>query len=124
MKGLDILIFIDNKPVAAQTSCHLNRQTRTADIGDKIALDWDDYAIGAKGWSINCSGVYVVNDAALESLEDAWFNGNPVDIQLKKDGVLSFSGQAIITYFPITAPFNMDFTYSLTLQGKGELTRV
>lgn len=124
MRGLDILISVGDKPLCAQASCQLMRQTRTADISNKIDLDWDDFAVGSKSWSVSCSGAYVVNDEAMVELENAYINGLPVDVKFSKENVIMFSGQAIITAFPLTATFNNDITYALTLQGKGELTRV
>ena len=124
MRGLDVLVSIDNKPLCAQVSCSLNRQTRTTDISNKIELDWDDFAVGSKSWSVSCSGAYVVNDEAMVELENAYLNGTPVEVMLAKDGVISLKGTGIITGFPLTATFNQDISYALTIQGKGELTRV
>lgn len=123
MKGLDILIYINGKVVGAQASAQLNRTTKIVDISNKITLDWDNFAIGSKSWSVSCAGVYIVDDEAFQALETAYFEGNPVEVEFKKEGVLTMKGQAIITSFPLNAVFNNDLSYSINLQGKGALTK-
>lgn len=123
MKGLDILIYINGKVVGAQASAQLNRTTKIVDISNKITLDWDNFAIGSKSWSVSCAGAYIVNDEAFQALETAYFEGNPVEVEFKKEGVLTMKGQAIITSFPLNAVFNNDLSYSINLQGKGALTK-
>ena len=92
------------------------------DISNKITLDWDNFAIGSKSWSVSCAGAYIVDDEAFQALETAYFEGNPVEVEFKKEGVLTMKGQAIITSFPLNAVFNNDLSYSINLQGKGALT--
>lgn len=123
MKGLDILIYINGKVVGAQASAQLNRTTKIVDISNKITLDWDNFAIGSKSWSVSCAGAYIVDDEAFLALETAYFEGNPVEVEFKKEGVLTMKGQAIITSFPLNAVFNNDLSYSINLQGKGALTK-
>lgn len=123
MKGLDILIYINGKVVGAQASAQLNRTTKIVDISNKITLDWDNFAIGSKSWSVSCAGAYIVDDEAFQVLETAYFEGNPVEVEFKKEGVLTMKGQAIITSFPLNAVFNNDLSYSINLQGKGALTK-
>ena len=123
MKGLDILIYINGKVVGAQASAQLNRTTKIVDISNKITLDWDNFAIGSKSWSVSCAGAYIVDDEAFQALETAYFEGNPVKVEFKKEGALTMKGQAIITSFPLNAVFNNDLSYSINLQGKGALTK-
>jgi predicted secreted protein len=120
MKGLDVLLKVGDEPVAAQQDAKLTRGTRTADISDKIELKWDDFAAGAKYWSIQCSGAYVLDDKGLKALETAFLNGEVIEVTLSN----GYIGKAIITSFPIGATFNKDVTYSLVLQGKGALEEV
>ena len=46
-----------------------------------------------------------------------------LDIKIS-DGTWGYKGKAIITDFPIDAPYDDAATYSLTLQGTGELSAV
>jgi len=122
MRGLDCLLSIGGNAVAAQMDASLSRATRTGDVTDRIAMTWENYLPGLRSWSVVCQGAYVVSDAALIALEDAFANGEVVDIELGQEGH-KYKGQGIITSFPIGATYNKDVTYSINLQGKGALER-
>lgn len=123
MKGFDVLIKVDDTPVAAQINADLRRSATTSDISNLIALDWADSLVHLKNWSVDCRGAYVVNDEGLEALEDAFAKGAEVELLLESPS-LKYKGKAIITNFPIGAMFNQDMTYQLTFVGKGELKKI
>ena len=60
---------------------------------------------------------------ALKQLETAFNQNTVVDVKIS-DGTWGYQGKAIITDFPIEAPYDYAATYSLTLQGTGELSAV
>lgn len=123
MKGFDVLITINGKPVGAQLNADLRRAAITSDISNLIALDWADSLVHLKNWSVQCSGAYVVDDEGLEALEDAFAKGAEVELQIESPS-LKYKGKAVITNFPIGAMFNKDMTYNLTFTGKGSLERI
>ena len=76
-----------------------------------------------KEWSIDNDGLYVPNDESHTILSQAFENGDPVCIKVingkTKKGM--FGGLAVITDYPIEAPYDDAVTYSLTLDGMGRL---
>ena len=123
MKSLNVLLSIDGKAVAAQQNARLNRQARLADITDRIALEWEDYLAGTRAWTVTCDGAYVIDDEALDTLEQYFIEGKPLEVKITNESNLTYTGKAIITSFPIGATYNKDVSYSLTLQGKGALSK-
>ena len=123
MKGFDVLVTIDGKPVAAQLNADLRRAATTSDISNLIALDWADSLVHLKSWSVQCTGAYIVDDEALMALEDAFAKGADVELKIESPS-LKYKGKAVITNFPIGATYNKDMTYNLTFIGKGPLERI
>lgn len=80
-------------------------------------------APGSKEWSIDNDGLYVPNDESHTVLSQAFENGDPVCIKVingkTKKGM--FGGLAVITDYPLEAPYDDAMTYSLTLEGMGAL---
>lgn len=123
MKSLNVLLSIDGKAVAAQQNARINRTARIADITNRIKLEWEDYLAGTRSWTVTCEGAYVIDDEALSTLEQYFIEGKPLEVKMTNEENLTYTGEAIITSFPIGAVFNRDVSYSLTLQGKGALSR-
>lgn len=122
MRGIDCLLSIAGKAVAAQSDASLNRQAALNDISDRIAMDWQSSLPGLKAWSVNCSGAYISDDEALAALEDAFAKGTKIEVLLSSDSI-SYKGEAYIMSFPVGATFNKDVTYTIMLQGVGALTK-
>ena len=120
-RGLDIKISIGETFLAGQRGATLNRSAETIDITNKVSAGWKEMITSVKEWSVDCDGVFVAGDAALEQLETAFNSNTVVDVKIT-DGTWGYKGKAIITDFPIEAPYDDAATYSLTLQGTGELT--
>lgn len=108
---------------AAQKGGTLNRSAETIDISSKDDYGWSSSIQGMKSWSMDLDGLFITSHKGLRLLEDAWYNGDCVRVRLRfPDGTI-YIGLAIITDFPIEAPFEDTVTYSMTLQGKGMLNR-
>ena len=122
MRGFDCLLSIGGKAVAAQINANINRNTRASDITNRIEMTWENYLSGTRNWTVQCNGAYVTDDEALVALEEAFSTGADVDVTLDS-GTVKYEGKAFITSFPIGAQYNKDVTYTLHLQGKGELVR-
>ena len=119
-RGLDIKISIGEQFLAGQRGATLNRSAETIDITNKVSAGWKEIITSVKEWSIDCDGVFVADDAALKALETAFNANTVVDVKIS-DGTWGYKGKAIITDFPIEAPYDDAATYSITLQGTGEL---
>ena len=119
-RGLDIRISIGENFLAGQRGATLNRSAETIDITNKVSAGWKESITSVKEWSVDCDGVFVADDVALKALETAFNANTVVDVKIS-DGTWGYKGKAIITDFPIDAPYDDAATYSLTLQGTGEL---
>lgn len=122
-RSVDISLYINNLPLGGQQSANLSRQSRLIDITNRINPEWEETLVGTKGWSVMCSGVYVVNDKALELLEDAFMNNKLITVSIDT-GFQTLQGQALITSFPLSVVFDREFKYTLNLLGTGPLERI
>lgn len=124
-KGLDIKISIienkQRKTLAGQRGATLNRSAEVIDVTNKISGGWKENIPSVKEWSVDCDGVFVIDDAALKLLETAFNESKEVIVELFDGTNWGYKGNAIITDFPIEAPYDDAVTYSLTLQGSGAL---
>ena len=119
-QGINVVLKIDGKPVGGQQNIQLNRSSSNIDITNKINGNWQENLYGLKTWSCSCSGVYVINDESLSLLEDCFMNNRDVEVVISV-GEKEYSGNAIITDFPVNSTFNQQFKYKITLLGNGEL---
>ena len=119
-QGIDVILYINDKAVAGQQNISLNRSSSPLDITNKITGDWQEQLIGLRTWSINCSGLYIVNSKSYSLLEDAFMNNNDIEVEIRiKDK--TYKGNAIITSFPLSAGYNGQFQYRVVLLGNGAL---
>lgn len=130
MAGKDILLAIWNMDgskllaISGQQGLTINRSAESIEITSKdTAGGWKSKIAGMKEWSIDNDGLYVPNDESHTILSNAFDKGDPVCIKVvngkTKKGM--FGGLAVITDYPIEAPFDDAMTYSLTLEGMGKL---
>ena len=110
--------------ISGQQGLTINRSADTIEISSKDTQGgWKSYLPGMKEWSIDNDGLYVPNDESHTILSQAFDNGDPVCIKVingkTKKGM--FGGLAVITDYPIEAPYDDAVTYSLTLDGMGRL---
>lgn len=127
--GKDILLCIwsiDGSQLLAisgQKGLTINRSADTIEITSKDTQGgWKSYLAGMKEWSIDNDGLFVPNDQSHQALSRAFNNGDPVCIKVVdgKRKVGMFGGLAVVTDYPIEAPYDDAVTYSITLSGMGE----
>jgi TP901-1 family phage major tail protein len=138
-KGVDFIIKIGSDVVACQRGGTLDRSADTIDVTCKSSTaptngEWKSFIPSLREWSISADGIYVVDDDALLALEEAFIDGTAVTVEFSdktKTGttagtgdLMGWSGSAIITSFPIESPYDDALTYSIELQGAGELQQV
>lgn len=119
-RGIDVILYIDNNPVAGQQTANLKLSMTPIDITNKINGSWKESLSGLRSWTISCTGVYVKNAASLRALEQAFMHNEEITVKILVDD-RAYSGQALITNFPLSANFNTQFKYTLALLGTGEL---
>ena len=119
-RSIDVVLMVNDIPVAGQQNASLTRSMTPIDITNKIFDSWKESLSGTKTWKVSCSGMYVKNAESYKALEDAFMNNKELSVKLIMDNH-SYVGQALITDFPLNAVFNNQFKYTLQLLGTGEL---
>lgn len=128
--GKDILLCIWSLDgtqllaISGQQGLTVNRSADSLEITSKDTQGgWKSYLAGMKEWSIDNDGLYVPNDQSHRILSQAFENGDPICVKVvdgkRKAGM--FGGLAVVTDYPIEAPYDDAVTYSITLSGMGPL---
>jgi len=110
--------------IAGQQGLTINRDKDTIEVTAKDAPGgWKQYLGGFKEWSIENDGVYVRSHDSHKKLKEAYEGDDPVLIKVtnQKAQTDMFGGLAIVTSYPIEAPYDDAVTYSISLQGTGAL---
>lgn len=131
IRGIDIMVSVNTgtaevpvyTAVGGQRGATLNRSSETIDVSNKVSGDWRKSISGLKEWSVDADGLLALSDAGFAALETAFNDSEEVLIQIAKGTDLVYSGEAIITDFPIEAPYDDVATYSVSFTGTGALTR-
>lgn len=128
--GKDILLSIWDTTgskllaVAGQQGLTINRDKDTIEITSKDTEGgWKEFLVGFKEWSIDNDGVYVRDHASHKLLRDIFNGDNPVLIKVTNQKAKTdvFGGMALLTSYPIEAPYDDAVTYTIALQGTGAL---
>lgn len=119
-RGLQILIYIDGEKVCGQKDAILNQTANFSDVSNRIEKKWEKSIVAERSWNIKCDGLVIKNADSFKKMETAFLNGTPIAIVLMDDDK-KFTGNALISSFPLTANYNDSFLYNITLTGTGEL---
>lgn len=128
--GKDILLALFDSTgesllaVAGQQGLTINRSKDTFEVNSKTtAGGWKSYLGGLKEWSIDNDGLYVQDHGSHKALTKAFHDDDFVCIKVinQKTKTALFGGIAIVSEYPIEAPYDDAVTYSLTLDGNGPL---
>nr|DAU37967.1 MAG TPA: major tail protein [Caudoviricetes sp.] len=131
LAGKDILLAIYNTDgskllaISGQQGLTINRSADSIEITSKdTAGGWKSKIAGMKEWSIDNDGLYVPGDESHTLLSAAFENSEPICLKVinGKTKVGMFGGLAVITDYPLEAPYDDAMTYSLSLEGMGALT--
>lgn len=119
-QGVDAILSIDGVILGGQKTAILNRTMSPINITNQINNDWQRNIAGTRAWSLTCGGMFIKGQEAFDALEKAFYDGKEVTVTLT-DNDRTYTGQAIITSFPVTANYNDAFMYSLIFLGTGPL---
>lgn len=119
-QGLDVVLYVNDIPVAGQLGVTLNRSQNSIDITNQINGQWSESLAGLKTWSLDCSGVYIKNQESYNLLEEAFMNDTNIQVKFSM-GNKQYTGDCLITSFPLQSNYNKRFKYSIKLLGNGEL---
>lgn len=135
MLGVDILLYVNTGTDAApvwtkvggQRGATLSESNEMIDTSSKDTPKNKTYEYGLGDWTIGCDGVYVVDETGYEKLKSASRNKEKIKVRMKETGGTGSNadeGMALISSRELDAPYDDTATYSVELQGSGEITAV
>ncbi|MGO5010793.1 phage major tail protein, TP901-1 family [Niallia sp. Sow4_A1] len=109
--------------IAGQQGLTINRDKDTIEVTSKDSEGWKQFIVGLKEWSIDNDGVYVRDHEAHKQLKTLYEGDEPFLIKVtnQKAKTDMFGGLALLTSYPIEAPYDDAVTYTISLQGTGAL---
>ena len=127
--GKDILLSIWDTTgstllaIAGQRGLTINRDKDTIEVTSKDSDGWKQFVVGLKEWSIDNDGVYVRDHNSHKKLKALFEADEPflVKVTNQKTQTDMFGGLALLTSYPIEAPYDDAVTYTIALQGTGAL---
>lgn len=128
--GKDVILAIFDSTganllaVSGQQGLTINRSADSIEVTSKDTKGgWKSKIAGMKEWSIDNDGLYVPNSDSHKALGKAFEDGSKICVKVinSKTNKGMFGGLAVITDYPIEAPYDDSVTYSLTLEGVGAL---
>lgn len=119
-RGIDVVLKINDIPVAGQTNATLTQMMKPIEITNKVYGEWSEYLTGIKSWKILGSGMYVLNSSSFDMLEDAFMNNKEIDVSVTL-GDKKYIGHGLITDYPLNSIYNAQFKYSVSILGTGPL---
>lgn len=137
VQGQDFMLYIGGVPVAHSQTCTLSP---TVEVRDRISKDTGKYKTKVAGlidWEVSsdalaCYGAVNYFDLyatmILRAAVVVKFSGRAVgdgteNYTAEVEDDFYYTGNAIITAMPMSAPNNADATFSITLAGTGELAQ-
>ena len=113
-QGNSIKVTVGSTLIGGQQGCSLNMETETSETTTKDSGVWAESEATGLSWSVDCDG--------LEALEEAWRTLAKVTVKYGTPEKYK-TGQAVITSLSQNSPSKEKTTYSVSLQGVGELTK-
>ena len=110
--------------VGGQRNSKLTEKADSIDVSDKSTGGWSSKLAGLKSWSIDLSGLVMLNDEGVDVLEIAFRAGMTVDVKLQYPDKSYQRGWAAITEFSKDVPHDGAATLSGTLEGNGPISEV
>lgn len=120
-QGNDIKISIGSTVIGGQQGASINMESETAETTTKDSGDWAEAEVVGLSWSVDLDGLVVIGDEGLKALKKAWRTKSLVDVKYGTPTNYE-SGKAIISSYSQNSPAKEKTTYSVSLQGVGELT--
>ena len=125
--GVDVLLYVETGTpgtytvLGGQSGATLNRSTNVMDTTSKDANGWAENVAGINSWSLECDGFIAASDTALDSLETAWEDRTGVKAQILMPSGKKYTGNCIISDFPMEFPQDGAATFKISLTGTGAL---
>lgn len=124
MLGRQLILAFGGAVVASSVTCEVDMQTDTIEVASPTSGVFRDYIASLCGWSISTSGL-IKTTQQQHDLFELWRNRTKLRVNYYDTEMrMVRSGYAIITNLRESAPNRSIPTYSISLQGCGELKNV
>ena len=124
MLGRQLILAFGGAVVASSVTCEVDMQTDTIEVASPTSGVFRDYIPSLCGWSISTSGLIKTTQQQYDLFE-LWRNRTKLRVNYYDTEMrMVRSGYAIITNLRESAPNRSIPTYSISLQGCGELKNV
>jgi hypothetical protein len=144
IKGKDLMAFANGKAFALATSCDIELTANTEDAASKDTGGWDNPEIVGHGWKLNtdclCGATAATaKDLSYDEVMALCIAGTPIavmfgiaanaaDTDVPDDGwtvpTAGWQGNAVITSVKVTAANKQKGTFTVAMDGKGELKAI
>ena len=121
--GMNFIVMVDGKRIAGQRGATLNQSADTIEATSKDSNGWKEFETSFKEWSIDADGLLPVDDEGYDALQEAFNSGVKLEVEVSTIDGVGYTGEALVTDFPIEMPYDDLATYSVTFQGTGELKK-
>lgn len=119
--GKDVKFTVGENALGASRGLSLDISADTIDTTTRSSNGWTEHMPSVKSWTASTDGLYVRNEQALSAIKTAFLNDEIVPISMEFPDGATIDGEAIITSFPIEAPYDDAVTFSAEFQGTGRL---
>ncbi|WP_010662542.1 phage tail tube protein [Marinilabilia salmonicolor] len=126
--GVNMILSVDGEALGSSSTCSVEINRNTRDVGSKDTGIWDAFAAGTMNWSMSSENfVNFSGTNGFRQMLQAMKKGDLVDVACEydedKEGINTYklSGKALITSLPLTAPRGETMTFTISFQGSGEL---
>ena len=124
MLGRQLILAFGGAVVASSVTCEVDMQTDTIEVASPTSGVFRDYIASLCGWSISTSGL-IKSTQQQYDLFELWRNRTKLRVNYYDTEMrMVRAGYAIITNLRESAPNRSIPTYSISLQGCGELKTV
>ena len=124
MLGRQLILAFGGAVVASSVTCEVDMQTDTIEVASPTSGVFRDYIASLCGWSISTSGL-IKTTQQQHDLFELWRNRTKLRVNYYDTEMrMVRSGYAIITNLRESAPNRSIPTYSISLQGCGELKTI
>lgn len=133
--GMDFVLYFDKDTtgteeqwvlLGGQRGATLKQKTESIDIGVKAEGGnmWKDYLLAGKEWSIDCDGLYFLDDDAFDAFNQAYLDRRKLKVEIRMPNNKKYEGLVAIENLDLEMNYDDTVTYSTTLLGCGELKMV
>lgn len=131
VKGSTIFLEVEDKNspgtyivCAGQENMDIDRTRAVNDTTtkDSYAAGFKEYEADLADWKVSLDGAIELNDQGFDKLDDAFMNGDEINVRVKRINGKQYTGKGIITSFPISAP-REHAKYKIEIQGTGPLVK-